>query len=98
MQFYPTLDSGSVRLFLPSHPVLLPASSWARQIRRAGNALAAPEIPEQVPEIAADCGGFMASQRAKKLGLEDGYTYTPAQYVAWLKRLGPRLSWAATVD
>lgn len=36
--------------------------------------------------------------RAKKLGLEDGYSYTPDEYVAWLEALGPRLSWAGTFD
>src|SRR5215469_18975391 len=40
----------------------------------------------------------MASLRAKRLGLADGYSYSPDQYVTWLKALGPRLSWAATFD
>src|ERR1051326_3254387 len=98
MQFYPTLDSNSVRSFLPAHPMLLPASSWSRQLRGPQGALPVPHIPAQVPEIAADSGGFAAALRANKLGLEDGYSYTPEQYVAWLRALGPRLSWCATMD
>jgi hypothetical protein len=98
MRFYPTFDSDSIRDFMPAHPVLLPASSWARQPRGPQGALPVPCIPPQVPEIAADSGGFAASLRAKKLGLEDGYSYTPDQYVTWLEALGSRLSWAATFD
>jgi hypothetical protein len=52
----------------------------------------------EVPELVADSGGFMASVRAKKLGLADGYTYSPDEYVTWLEVLGARLSWAATFD
>lgn len=98
MQFYPTLDPDSVRSYLPAHPLLLPASSWARQRRRAEDALPVPHIPPQVPEIAADSGGFAAALRAQKLCLEDGYSYSPQQYVTWLEGLGPRLAWAATMD
>ena len=98
MQFYPTFDSDSIRSFMPAHPVLLPASSWSRQPRRADGSLAVPHIPGQVPEIAVDSGGYAATLRAEKLGLENGYTYLPAQYVTWLQALGPRLSWAATFD
>lgn len=77
-----------IRPYLPAHPVLLPASSWAQRCRAADEALPVPCIPAQVPEVAADCSGFAAAQRAKKLGLENGYAYTPEQYVAWLKALG----------
>ncbi len=98
MQFYPTLDADSMREYLPAIPFLLPASSWGRLPRRADGALPVPRIPPQVPALAADCGGYVASLRAKRLGLEDGYTYTPEQYLAWLEALGPRLSWAATFD
>lgn len=98
MQFYPTFDSDSIRSTMPAYPILLPVSSWARLRRKADDALPVPRIPAQVPEIAADSGAFIASQRAKKLGLEDGYSYTPDQYVDWLKQLGPRLAWAATFD
>ena len=98
MVFYPTLDADSVREYLPALPFLVPASSWGRLPRRADGALPVPHIPAQVPEIAADSGGFVATQRIAKLGLENGYTYSPAQYVTWLQALGPRLSWAATFD
>jgi hypothetical protein len=98
MRFIPTFDSDSIRDFMPAHPVLLPASSWARQPRKANGALLVPCIPSQVPEIAADSGGFAASLRAAQLGLEDGYSYTSEHYVTWLQGLGSRLSWAATFD
>ena len=48
MQFYPTLDSDSIRPYLPAHPMLLPASSWARQLRGPEGALPVPHIPVQV--------------------------------------------------
>ena len=98
MHFYPTFDADSIRTNMPACSVLLTASSWARQSREANGALRVPRIPTQVTEIAADSGGFMASVRAKKLGLADGYSYSPDQYVAWLQALGPRLSWAAMFD
>lgn len=97
-RFYPTLDADSVRNYLPVCPFLLPASSWARQRNTAEEAIPVPHIPEQVTEIAADSGGFAAALRARKLGVEDGYGYSPEQYVTWLQALGPRLSWAATMD
>jgi hypothetical protein len=98
MHFYPTLDADSVRDYLPAIPFLLPASSWGRQPRRGDGVLPVPRIPPQVPEFAADSGGFAATQRAAKVGLEHAYRYTPERYVAWLQALGPRLSWAATFD
>lgn len=69
MQFYPTFDVDSIRAFMLACSVLLPTSSWARQPRKTNGALVVPCLPVQVPEIAADSGGFMASVRAKKLGL-----------------------------
>ena len=98
MLCYPTFDSDSIRSFMPPEPVLLPASSWGRQPRRADCTLPVPCIPAQVPHIAADSGGSAAMLRAAKLGLEHAYRYTPEQYVTWLQGLGSRLSWAATFD
>lgn len=98
MQFYPTFDADSIRLNMPACPVLLPASSWARLPRKADRALPVPRIPAQVPKLAADSGGFVASLRAKKLGLADGYSYSSDEYVIWLQALGPRLSWAGMFD
>lgn len=84
MKFYATIDSDSVRPYMPDVPVLLPASSWARK------KLAAPRLPAHVTERAADSGGFVATFRW------GDYRYTPAQYVGWLRTFGPR--WAATMD
>jgi len=95
--FYATVDSGSVRPYMPANvPVLLPASSWARLRSSDDKPLPIPKLPDHVTMRAADSGGFVATMRAKRLGLADGYTYTPAQYVAWLRAWGP--SWAATMD
>jgi hypothetical protein len=66
MEFYPTLDSDSVRSYLPAHPMLLPASSWVRQLRGPEGALLVPHIPVQVPEIAADSGGFAAAPEQQR--------------------------------
>lgn len=98
MWLYPTLDADSVLDGLPAIPFLLPASSWARQPGLSDGGLRVPRIPPQVPALAADSGGFMASVRAKKLGLDDGYTSSPDEYVTWLEALGPRLSWAVTFN
>ena len=51
-----------------------------------------PAIPASVQEVAADCGGFVAT---KKWG---NYRYTSLQYIKWLYRLGNKLSWAAMMD
>lgn len=97
VQFYPTLDSDSIRSHLPTGSYLLPAASWARQ-RKPGQPLPVPRLPNHIGEIAADCGGYVASMRAHHLGLSDGYTFSPDEYVEWLALLGPRLTWAATFD
>lgn len=83
--FYATIDSDSVRPYMPADVAyMLPASSWARKN------LAAPKLPAHITETAADCGGFVATF---KWG---DYRYTPAAYVRWLHTFGP--SWAATMD
>lgn len=84
--FYATIPAGDERPYMPAVPVLLPASSWARDRFR----MRAPRLPAHITEIAADSGGFVATL---KWG---DYRYTPAQYVAWLETFSP--SWAATMD
>ncbi len=82
--FYATLDADSIRSYIPAVPVLLPASSWARK------GLRPPQLPPQLTDRAADCGGFVATLRHRQ------YKYSPAQYVGWLHTWGPQ--WAATMD
>ncbi|MDB5086005.1 MAG: hypothetical protein JWN30_2891 [Bacilli bacterium] len=84
MKFYATIDASSVRSYMPPGPMMLPASSWAR------TGLRAPNLPAQLTELAADCGGFVATLRW------GDYRYTPEQYVAWLRTFNPQ--WAATMD
>ena len=82
--FYATIDSDSIRSYMPDVPYLLPASSWSRQGMRA------PHLPAQLSHTAADCGGFVATFRW------GDYRYTAETYVAWLHTFHPR--WAATMD
>lgn len=89
--FYPTITYGFPLHYLPKTKVLLPASSWARGQRRDGS-LPTVKVSENITEVAADCGGFVASR------IWGEYRYSPAQYVDWLERIGPKLSWAATMD
>lgn len=84
IEFYATVDSDSIRSYMPDVPYLLPASSWARKNMKA------PKLPEHVTRTAADCGGFVATFKWGE------YRYTPAQYVDWLGTFSPR--WAATMD
>lgn len=82
--FYATVDSDSVRQFMPDVPYMLPASSWARY------GLPAPRLPAHVRTVAADSGGFVAAR------VWGDYRYTPRQYVDWLETFRPE--WAATMD
>lgn len=84
LTFYATIDSDSVRSYMPDVPYLLPASSWSRK------KMAAPKLPPQLSHTAADCGGFVATF---KWG---DYRYTPEVYEAWLHTFNPH--WAATMD
>lgn len=83
--FYATVDADSIRPYMPDVPILLPASSFARK------GLRPLRLPAHLTaERAADSGGFVAT-----LTWGD-YTYTPAEYVAWLRTWQP--TWAATMD
>lgn len=84
LTFYATVDADSIRDYMPDVPYLLPASSFARK------GMKAPKLPAHISEVAADCGGFVATM---KWG---DYKYTPAQYVDWLYTFYPK--WAATMD
>ncbi len=81
---YYTISCGHERAYMPELPVMLPASSWARQ------GLRAPRLPGHITERAADSGGYVATRRW------GGYRYGPGEYVAWLRTFGP--AWAATMD
>lgn len=86
--FYATIDSDSDGRYLdslsPETALMIPASSWARKKLRA------PRLPAQLHEVAADCGGFVATR------IWGDYRYTPAEYVRWLSTFTPH--WAATMD
>lgn len=84
IEFYATIDSDSVRSYMPDVPYLLPASSWARKNMKA------PKLPAHITRTAADCGGYVATFRW------GDYKYTPEQYVDWLETFNPQ--WAATMD
>lgn len=82
--FYATIDADSVRPYIPSVPIMLPASSFARHRLRA------PKLHSGLDDIAVDCGGFVATFRW------GDYRYTPAEYVDFCRGVRPR--WAATMD
>lgn len=82
--FYATIDSDSIRPYMPDVPILLPASSFARK------GLRPPVLPPRTSEVAIDCGGFVATL---KWG---DYRYTPDEYVAFCAGCAP--TWAATMD
>lgn len=82
--FYATVDSDSIRSYMPDVPYMLPASSWARK------GMKAPKLPGHIKHTAADCGGYVATK------VWGDYRYSPAQYVDWLMSFEPR--WAATMD
>lgn len=84
LTFYATVDSDSIRSYIPPVPVMLPASSWARK------GMKPPRLPDHISEKAADCGGFVATK------LWGDYRYTPDQYVEWLSSWNPQ--WVATMD
>jgi hypothetical protein len=82
---------------MPNVPYLLPASSWAgKRMRLTKRELVdyipVPKLPAHITEVAADCGGFVATRKWGK------YRYTTTQYVTWLRGLGTSLTWAAMQD
>lgn len=87
--FYATVSSDLVRPYMPDVPVLLPASSWARKMNRAG-VMRPPKLPDHVTQRAADCGGYVATFTW------GDYRFSPQQYVDWLETWRPQ--WAATMD
>lgn len=104
IEFFATVDSDSVRPYMPGGvSYLLPASSWARPLARAGfsmtDAVARDGIPPVIGlppraarRVAADCGGFVATF---KWG---GFPFVAPQYVAWCETIGEPLAWAAMID
>lgn len=85
-RFYATVDADNMRpQWMPSDVAyLLPASSfWRRGFPR-------PRLPQGV-EVAADCGGFVATRRW------GSYRFTLDDYYLWLKKI-PGLRWAAIFD
>lgn len=88
MTFYATIAAGDERPKIqPPGSYLYPASSFSLPRFK----MRAPKLPPHCNDIAADCGGFVATI---KWG---DYRYTPAEYVAWLDSF-ERLTWAATMD
>ena len=75
---------------MPSVPVLLSAASFARFRHGKFGLFRRPKLPEYIPKVAADSGGFVASRRASD------YAFVAIQYVEWLCSFAPR--WAATMD
>lgn len=73
---------------MPEVPYLLPASSWSRKMKNG--IIPTPKLPPHLTEIAADCGGFVATFRW------GDYRYSPEQYVRWLYSFYPR--WSAMMD
>lgn len=99
--FYPTVSCGEIGKYSLIETALLPVSSWAgyalRNQERRGlptdmviGRIPVPKTPACMTNIAADCGGFVAT---KKWG---DYKYSPEQYVEWLDALKP--TWAAMMD
>jgi len=92
--FYPTVSCGELGKYATIPRALLPASSWARdevsKYGRVRNRIPVPRLPEIMKDVAADCGGFVAT---RKWG---DYRYTLEQYTDWLAALHP--CWAAMMD
>lgn len=102
LTFYPTISQGEIGKYSLIETALLPVSSWAgyalRLQERKGlptdqviGRIPVPKIPTCMTNIAADCGGFVATF---KWG--GTYRYTPEQYVEWLDVVQP--TWAAMMD
>jgi hypothetical protein len=86
--FYATVPAGDERPYMPEVPYLFPASSFARPQFK----MRPPRIPSHVKDVAADCGGYVATVRWGE------YRYTPDEYVNWLRSWKTTPTWAATMD
>lgn len=98
--FYATIDSDSIRDYMPAVPCLFPVSSWVRKAKKDDRGMVigdipAPKLPAHVAssdiEKGVDGGGFVA---ARFWGGE--YHFTHAQYVKWIDKIKP--TWAAMLD
>lgn len=85
IDFYATVDSDSVRPYMPRDVAyLLPASSfWRRGFQE-------PSLPPGV-RVAVDCGGYVNMKQ------HGGYPYPLWEYAAWCSMV-PGLEWAAMPD
>jgi hypothetical protein len=96
--FYSTCAADQLRPFMPATPIMLTATShWRigqrRQKWRVSGAIPPVlHLPPQVPEVAADSGGFVAAHR-----YGGRYPFSFEAYRAWLTTI-PRLTWAALPD
>jgi hypothetical protein len=97
-KFFVTIDSDSIRKYMPVADVLLPVSSWVRKAKldergHVVGAIPVPKLPAHLADVerGADGGGFVAMHH---WGGE--YRFTADQYVAWLDAWGP--TWAAMLD
>ena len=92
--FYATCDAESVRPYMPAVPIMVTATSFWRigQRRRHASGIPTPRLPDHVPEVAADCGGWVAAIRHGGT-----YPFSFDDYLDWLHTI-PRLTWAALPD
>ncbi len=85
MEFYFTVACDQIRPYMPiGVSYMLPASSWSRIKMKP------PKLPIGITQIAADCGGFVATK------VWGDYRYTADEYTKWLHSFNPQ--WAATMD
>lgn len=84
--FYFTVSDGWIQPYMLAEPVLLSAASFARR------GLPTVTLPAFIPEVAVDCGAFVATFK------QEGYQFTSEQYVDWLYRITPTPHWAAMMD
>lgn len=92
LTFYATVTQDDlcrpVQSLIPADACLLfPASSFRKETK-----FQQPRIPSQTRQLAADCGGFVATFRW------GDYRYSPAEYVDWLRGWSRPPEWAATMD
>lgn len=83
--FYYTASDGWIQPYMLAEPVLLSAASFARR------GLPTVTLPAFIPEVAIDCGAFVATKQG-------GYRFTSEQYMDWVSRITPTPRWAAMMD